>query len=64
MLLCVPIEAIYNDYMLSSYELASEKDKKLLKMHSISLIDDFTNYNPNLVYIIDRYIKYNYGTME
>jgi protein tyrosine/serine phosphatase len=64
MLLCVPIEAIDNDYMLSSYELIPEKDVKLLEVHSIGLTDDFADCDPNLVYIVDRYMKNKYGSVE
>jgi protein tyrosine/serine phosphatase len=64
LLLCVPIEAINDDYMLSSYELALEKDEKLLEVHSIGLTDDFADCDANLVCTVDRHIKTNYGSVE
>jgi hypothetical protein len=64
MLLCVPIKAINNDYMLSSYELAPEKEERLLEMHLIGLTDDFADCDPNLVYIVEKHIKNHYGSVE
>jgi len=64
MLLGVPMEAIDNDYMLSSYELAPEKNEKLIEVHSIGLTDDFVDCDPDLVYIVDRHIRDNYGSVE
>jgi len=63
MLLHVSAEVINKDYMLSSY-LALEKNEKLLEMHLIGLSNDFANCSPNLVYIVDKYIKTNYGSVE
>jgi protein tyrosine/serine phosphatase len=64
MLLGVPMEAIDNDYMISSYELAPEKNEKLLEVQSIGLTDDFVDCEPDLVYLVDRHIRNNYGSVE
>jgi protein-tyrosine phosphatase len=64
MLLCVPLEAIDYDYMMSSHELAPEKDEKLLEVHTIGLTDDFADCDPELVYIVNRHIRSNYGSVE
>jgi protein-tyrosine phosphatase len=64
MLLGVPLGAIDGDYMLSSYELAPEKNEKLIEVQSIGLTDDFIDCDPGLVYIVDRHIRNNYGSVE
>ena len=50
--------------MLSLYELAQGTNEKLLKVHSISLIADFADCDPNLVHTVDRHIKTKYGSIE
>jgi protein-tyrosine phosphatase len=64
MLLSTPVDAIDNDYMISSFELAPEKEEKLMEIHSIGLTDEFADCDPELVYIVDKHIRDKYGSVE
>jgi protein-tyrosine phosphatase len=64
-LLCgASVEAAKYDYMLSQNELLSEREERLVEIHSIGLPDEFAGCDPALVEKVNEHIKEKYGSIE
>jgi protein-tyrosine phosphatase len=58
------VEAANYDYMLSQGELVSEREERLVEIHSIGLPDEFAGCDPDLVAKVDEHIRVKYGSIE
>ncbi|KAF2433445.1 hypothetical protein EJ08DRAFT_647469 [Tothia fuscella] len=58
------VEAAEYDYMLSQKELLSEREERLVEIHSIGLPDEFAGCDPDLVKKVYAHINEKYGSIE
>jgi protein-tyrosine phosphatase len=64
LLLGASVEAADYDYMLSQGELVTEREERLVEIHSIGLPDEFAGCDPQLVVKVDEHIRGTYGSIE
>ncbi|KAG4425955.1 hypothetical protein IFR04_000899 [Cadophora malorum] len=64
LILKVPLEAIAHDYVMSEWELESEKESRMVEIRSIGLSEHFATCPPEWIECMDGHLNEKYGGLR